>query len=79
MVAHAARVGVSIYGCNAYVTWPPCVRCARLLIQAGIHGVYFPSKLEIPERWEKDFDMSMELMREAGVTVSEVDMNGEQR
>ena len=28
-IMHAARVGVSLKGCTAYVTWPPCTRCAR--------------------------------------------------
>lgn len=69
---HAARIGVSLRGCVAYVTWPPCTRCARSLVQAGIEQVVYPSELEIPERWRGDFEMSMDMLREAGVKTREV-------
>ena len=68
-IMHAARVGVSLKGCVAYVTWPPCTRCTRSLIQAGIVEVVFPNDIEIPERWQKDFAMSMKMMDEAGILV----------
>ncbi len=68
-IMHAARVGVSLRGCVAYVTWPPCTRCARSLIQAGVVEVVYPSSAEVPERWQEDFDMSTGMMREAGVNV----------
>lgn len=38
-VALAARRGVSTDGATAYVTGAPCVRCLRLLWQAGIRRV----------------------------------------
>lgn len=38
-VALAARRGVATDGATAYVTGPPCVRCLRLLWQAGIRRV----------------------------------------
>lgn len=69
---HAARIGVSLRGCIAYVTWPPCTRCARSLVQAGIEQVVYPSGLEIPERWRDDFEMSMDMLREAGVSTREI-------
>lgn len=69
---HAARIGVSLRGCVAYVTWPPCTRCARSLVQAGIEQVVYPSGLEIPERWRDDFEMSMDMLREAGVSTREI-------
>ena len=68
-IMHAARIGVSLKGCVAYVTWPPCTRCTRSLIQAGIVEVVFPKDIEIPERWKKDFGMSMNMMEEAGISV----------
>ena len=68
-IMHAARVGVSLRECTAYVTWPPCTRCARSLIQAGIVEVVYPADCEVPERWQKDFDMSSSMMNEAGVKV----------
>lgn len=38
-VALAARRGVATDGATAYVTGPPCVRCLRLLWQAGVRRV----------------------------------------
>ena len=66
---HAARIGLSLKGCTAYVTWPPCTRCARSLIQAGVVEVVYPTKIEVPERWQKDFDMSTAMMKEAGLNI----------
>jgi dCMP deaminase len=71
---HAARIGVSLKGCAAYVTWPPCTRCARSLVQAGVRTVFYPGGLDIPERWQEDFEMSMGMLGEAGVEVCTVDM-----
>lgn len=68
-IMHAARIGLALKGCTAYVTWPPCTRCARSLIQAGVSEIVIPSGLEIPDRWRDDFEMSMGLLREAGVTI----------
>ena len=66
-IMHAARIGISLKDCVAYVTWPPCTRCARSLIQAGVVEVVFPKDIEIPERWIEDFDRSLSMMKEAGV------------
>ena len=68
-IMHAARIGVSLKDCTAYVTWPPCTRCARSLIQAGVTEVIYPESCEVPDRWQKDFDMSHGMMTEAGVKV----------
>ncbi len=71
-IMHAARTGVSLKGCRAYVTWPPCTRCARSLIQAGVDEVFYPAGLEIPPRWRDDFEMSTGMFAEAGVKTTEV-------
>ena len=68
-IMHAARIGLALKGCTAYVTWPPCTRCARSLIQAGISEIVIPSGLEIPDRWKTDFETSMGLLREAEVLL----------
>ena len=64
---HAARIGISLKDCTAYVTWPPCTRCARSLIQAGVVEVVYPGNIEIPDRWIEDFERSNSMMKEAGV------------
>ena len=66
---HAARIGMSLKGCTAYVTWPPCTRCARSLIQAGISSVVYPEDTTIPERWMADFNLSLNMLKEAGINV----------
>ena len=71
-IMHAARIGVALKGCLAYVTWPPCTRCARSLIQAGISEIVYPAGLTIPERWREDFAISSGMLNEAGVSVRTV-------
>lgn len=73
-IMHSARIGISLKGCRAYVTWPPCTRCARSLIQAGVEEVLYPAGLEIPERWQEDFDISNQMFAESGVRVHPVPM-----
>lgn len=67
-VLHAARIGVSLKGCTAYTTWPPCTRCAVSLIQAGISRVEWPV-ISIPERWAADFHASRQILQEGGVQL----------
>jgi dCMP deaminase len=73
-IMHAARIGVALKDCVAYVTWPPCTRCARSLVQAGVQEVIYPDALDIPERWAADFEMSMGMLAEAKVHTRAVDM-----
>ena len=68
-IMHAARIGLSLKGCIAYVTWPPCTRCARSLIQAGVVEVVYPKECEVPDRRLADFEMSTQMMGEAGLTI----------
>ena len=72
-IMHAARVGVSLKDCTAYVTWPPCTRCARSLIQAGIVEVVYAGTSNIPERWLEDFTRSTNMMKEAGIKLRNVE------
>lgn len=67
-ILNATLVGVSLKGCTAYVTWHPCSRCARMLIQAGIKQVVCPDE-PIPERWREDFEVSSGLLQEVNVDV----------
>ena len=71
-IMHAARIGVSLKGCRAYVTWPPCTRCARSLIQAGVEEINYPDDLQIPERWLEDFNISHQMFKEAGILIKKI-------
>lgn len=66
-VAHAARVGVSLKGCTAYVTHHPCSRCARMLIQAGITTLVVGSGTTSMPTIE--FETAQTMFREAGIPV----------
>jgi len=68
-IMHAARIGISLKDCTAYVTWPPCTRCARSLIQAGISTIIYPENTEIPERWMNDFNLSLNMLKEANIIL----------
>ena len=68
-IMHAALIGISLKGCTAYVTWPPCTRCARSLIQAGVSTIVYPENIEIPERWMDDFNLSLNMLKEAKISL----------
>ena len=71
-IMHAARIGLSLKGSIAYSTWPPCTRCARSLIQAGLVEVIFPEGVEVPERWKEDFNLANDMFIEAGIVIRAV-------
>lgn len=59
----------SVMGCTLYVyPFPPCIRCAVMLIQAGIKRIVAPSSW--PERWNASMQHAFEIFDEAGVEVS---------
>ena len=70
-IMHAARIGISLKDCTAYVTWPPCTRCARSLIQAGVSEIIYPKGIDIPNRWIQDFDLSLKMFKEAAVKTKQ--------
>lgn len=66
-VAQAARVGVSLKDCTAYVTHHPCARCARSLIQAGIGKVVIGTgQTSMPP---EEFDVAGRMFFEAVVGI----------
>lgn len=67
LVAHAARIGVSLKGCTVYVTHFPCSRCARSLIQAGVTGVVVDTgTTSMPA---EEFEVAEQMFSEAGVSI----------
>ena len=72
-ITNAARVGVPLEGCTIYVTHPPCMDCARAIVQAGIKRVIAarPSD-DFVERWEEHMSRSQRLFDECGVTYEEI-------
>ena len=91
-VYNAARVGVPLKGCRAYLNWEPlpCKECAKGFIQAGIIEVIGPDiefpnhkKAEAPEedQWQTGdqwrFSVSEIMLQEAGVTWRRVPWDAE--
>lgn len=70
IVAQAARFGIDLFGTTVYV-WPflPCCNCTTLMIQAGVRRIIVP-ELPIPDRWQSNFDLSREMLQEAGVSLN---------
>ncbi|CAA7614607.1 Uncharacterized deaminase in luxG 3'region [Candidatus Terasakiella magnetica] len=67
LVAHAARVGVSLKGCTVYVTHYPCSRCARSLIQAGVSKIAVgDGTTSMPA---EEFETAKVMFAESGVAV----------
>ena len=65
----AAKVGTPLDGCTAYVSWIPCMDCARGLVQAGIKRVVGMKFREDDPKWGGDFKKVEILFKEANVTL----------
>jgi dCMP deaminase len=69
-ITQAARSGVSTNGCTLLVTGlHPCAVCSRMMIQAGIKRVLAPSADNVPDRWDDQAKVAVEMLREAGVSL----------
>ncbi len=74
-ILHAARTGVPLEGCTMFCTWgPPCMACARAVIQSGITVVKYPagSPTNMNPKWEEEFRRTRVMMSEAGVRLVEL-------
>lgn len=71
-IYNAARVGIPTEGCDLYVSAPPCMDCARAIIQSGIKRIVLPGagSLELQERWKEHFARTKVLLGEARVEIS---------
>jgi dCMP deaminase len=60
--------------CVMFVTFSPCARCAQSIINKKIKTVVVDANFaahKMPERWQEDMNVALEMLREAGVTVLE--------
>ena len=81
-VLAAARNGVRLKGGTLYVAaidskggiWggAPCIRCTVEMIQSGIAEVVSYPLSSVPTRWFSSIEVSIKMLREAGVTYREV-------
>jgi dCMP deaminase len=65
----AARVGVPIEGCRVYLSWFPCIDCARALVQVGITEIIAVEPDWSLEPWGPQFVQARTLLREGKVRV----------
>jgi dCMP deaminase len=68
-VFNAARCGVSLKGCTAYIPWYPCADCARSLIQSGVSTIVAVEPNWNDERWGADFRVVKDMLDECKVRV----------
>ena len=75
----AARTGFSTVGCTIYVTHPPCMDCARAIVQAGIKRVVTAEQnADFYERWKEHILRSRRLFHECGVEFEVLNANDDQ-
>ena len=71
-VYNAARVGIPLKGCKAYITGIPCMDCARALVQSGIvEVIYHVVKKYDSDLWNEHSKRTLQLFHEAGVSIRE--------
>ena len=73
-ITNAARVGVPLDGSTIVVTHPPCMDCARAIVQAGIKQVIaVRPATEFAERWIEHIRRTQALFQECGVDYLEIE------
>jgi dCMP deaminase len=67
-ITNAAHVGTPLAGCYLLVSHPPCMDCARAIVQAGIIGVLTKNPgSEFLERWAQHTRRTQQLFAECEV------------
>ena len=64
-ISDAARRGVSLNGCTAYITHFPCVNCAKLLVAAGI------AKVKYLHDYHND-ELALKFFEDSGVEITKL-------
>lgn len=73
-ITNAARVGVPLDGSTIVVTHPPCMDCARAIVQAGIKQVIaVRPAAEFADRWTEHIKRTHALFQECGVEYFEIE------
>lgn len=67
-IVQAAYHGVSIKGSTIYSTYSPCLTCTKMIINSGIREVIYNEAYSIEE-------VPKRLLKEAGITVRQIEMN----
>ena len=69
-IYNAARVGTQLAGSLLLTTMPPCMDCARAIVQAGVEEVVsLAPPPDYKDRYGAHLEKSAELFKECGVVV----------
>lgn len=75
-IYNAARSGVPTVGSTMYLIRPPCLECAKAIIQAGVvhivcaekHPVYHHTKMT-PYNWRSKIEQAAFFLQEVGIQI----------
>jgi len=74
-IYNAARHGIALEGSTIYISWLPCSRCARAIIQSGIKTIVVDAKDRAEKeeywnnRWGDDIDVSKTMLTESKINI----------
>ncbi len=74
-IYNAVRNRKSLFGHSLYITWVPCMDCARAIVQCGISHVYIHKTGQDAynngksNAWSESQKRSIELFKEVGIEV----------
>lgn len=65
---------IDLSDCVMFVTFSPCTNCAQSIIQRGLKTLVVDERFtadKMPERWQDDMKVAVEMLNEAGVRIVE--------
>ena len=64
-ISYAAKCGVSVNNCIAYITHYPCINCAKILSSSGIKKIYYHSDY-------KNDPIVSEILKDVNIEISKI-------
>ena len=64
-ISYAAKKGIAVKDCNAYITHYPCINCAKILVASGIKNIYFHKDY-------KNDPMVYEILKDANINLNKI-------
>jgi dCMP deaminase len=65
----AARTGVPLASCRMYLSWFPCIDCARAIVQTGITNLITEEPDWTSERWGPQLQIARQILEEGKVDI----------
>lgn len=75
-VLQCAKLGISSLGATLYTPGFPCSECCKTIVQGGISTIVLHKQwpnLTYSEKWVKSFQISEQMIKEAGIEVRWLD------